>query len=125
MWPLTTSLADTTGASTLKATSTGVVVYYGTGTTAAYVKTFDANGVALWSSDLGTHTAESIADLVVGSDDRCQPDPQDCSGKTNTLRLSAVGGIVWDKVMPNCSLNLFCAPSLAISADGLLGADQR
>lgn len=114
------TLADTTGASTLKATSTGVVVGYGTGTTAAYVKAFDANGVALWSSDLGTHTAESIADLVVGSDDSVSLTLKIAAGKTNTLRLSAVGGIVWDKVMPNCSLNLFCAPSLAISADGLL-----
>lgn len=118
--PVDDTVADSSGASALKATSTGVAVGYGTGTTAAYVRSFDANGVALWRSDLGTHTAESIADLVVGSDDSVSVAIKLSNSRANTLRLDASGNIVWDKAMPTCSLGLFCATSLALNSDGLL-----
>lgn len=114
------TVADASGASALKATSTGVAVGYGTGTTAAYVKTFDANGVALWSSDLGIHTAESVADMVVGSDDSVTVSIKLAAGRSNTIRLDAGGTLAWDKTLPNCTFNLFCAPALAMNSDGLL-----
>jgi len=118
--PVDGSVVDASGASALRATSTGVAVGYGTATTAAYVASFDANGVALWRSDLGTHTAESIADMVVGSDDSVTVSIKLAAGRSNTLRLDANGAIAWDKTLPNCTLNLFCAPSLALNSDGLL-----
>lgn len=119
--PVDDTLTDSTsGASALEATSTGVAVGYGTGTTAAFVKTFDANGVALWSSDLGTHTAESIADMAVGGDDSVSVSIKLAAGRSNTIRLDATGAIAWDKTMPNCSLSLLCVPSLATTSDGLL-----
>lgn len=118
--PVDDSVADSLGASALKTTSTGVAVGYGTGTTAAYVRTFDANGVALWRSDLGTHTAESIADLVVGSDDSVSVAIKLSNARANTLRIDAGGNILWDKAMPTCSLSMYCATALALNSDGLL-----
>lgn len=118
--PVDDSVVDSTGASALELTSTGVAVGYGTSTTQAFVKTFDANGLPLWNSDLGTHTAEAIADMVVGSDDSVTVAIKQSSAKTNTLRVDSTGNLLWDKTMPTCSLNLFCASSLALNSDGLL-----
>lgn len=118
--PVDDTVVDSSGASALKVTSTGVVVGYGTGTTEAYARAFDANGVPLWRSDLGTHTAESISDLVVGSDDSVTVAIKQSNSRTNTIRLDASGAIAWDKAMPNCSLGLYCATALALNSDGLL-----
>lgn len=118
--PVDDTVTDSSGASALKTTGNGVVVGYSTGTTAAYVRTFDANGVAVWRSDLGTHAAESIGDLVVGSDDSISVAIKLSNSRTNTLRLDATGAILWDKAMPTCSLGLYCATSLALNNDGLL-----
>ncbi|HET8708053.1 MAG TPA: hypothetical protein VFM46_17240, partial [Pseudomonadales bacterium] len=88
------------------------------GTTQAYVRAFDSNGVSVWSSDLGTHTAEAIDAMVVGSDDSVTLTIKQAAGKVNTLHLDATGAIVWDKVMPGCTLNLYCASALALTSSG-------
>lgn len=116
--PVDADVADSSGPSAMKATSTGVVVGYGTGTTQAYVRAFDSEGVSLWSSDLGTHTAEAIDALVVGSDDSVTLTIKQAAGKVNTLHLDAAGVIAWDKVMPNCTLSLYCASALALNSTG-------
>ncbi|CBL47351.1 Hypothetical protein HDN1F_37680 [gamma proteobacterium HdN1] len=105
----------------LKTTSTGAVVAYNTGT-GVFVKSFDANGSLLWMSDIGEHTSETVAAMVVGADDSVSLTIKTTGSKTNTLRLDTTGNVVWDKTMPTCTLigAATCAPSLAINSDGLL-----
>ncbi len=116
------TLPDTTGSSQLKLSSTGVVVGYGTPGGVAFVKALDANGTALWTSDLGTHTSESVADVVVSSGDTVTVALRQSGTRSSVIRLTSSGTIAWERNLGSCFL--FCIPAVSVNDAGTTLATQ-
>lgn len=111
------TLTDSISEPILQATANGVAVAYQDATSKqAFLKQFDSNGLALWSTDFGTHTAEAPRELVADSDSSLTVALKLTNTRTNVLRYDSTGALQWETAIPACSLR--CAASLGVNANG-------
>lgn len=111
------TLAESISAPKLQVNASGVAVAYQDATSKqAFLKQFDSSGLALWSTDFGTHTSETLNDLVTGSDGSLTVALKLTNTRTNVLRYDSTGALQWETAIPACFL--LCTASLGVNANG-------
>ncbi len=115
--PVDDTLADSLTAPKLEVTSAGPAVAYQDATSKlVFLKQFDSAGLPLWTTDLGTHTAETLNDLAAGSDGSLTIAIKLTSTRTNVLRYDSTGALLWENALPACFL--LCSATLGVNGAG-------
>lgn len=111
------TLTDSGTSPQLEITAAGpAVAYQDTTSKLAFLRQFDSSGLLLWSTDFGSHSAETLHDLASSSDGSLTVALKLSATQTNVLHVDAAGALLWETALPKCLL--LCSASLGVAASG-------